>query len=74
MSNTEIKDRLTAIENQLADLTSARANGRRHPIEALDQLHGSFENDAAFKEATRLGRRWRESQRPKSPRAKAKRK
>jgi hypothetical protein len=76
MSIVEIEKRLIAVENELARLKAERfAVGRGHPIQALDRIHGTFENDDAFKEAMRLGRKWRTSQRPSGARkAKAKRK
>jgi hypothetical protein len=75
MSTTEIEKRLTAIERELAQLKGERATtAKSHPIHALEQIHGAFENDEAFREAARLGRQWRESQRPKARKAKAKHK
>ena len=75
MTATEIENRLIAIEQELAHLKSERTLAAKpHPIQALEKIHGSFENDAAFKEATRLGRKWRQSQRPKARSPKARRK
>jgi hypothetical protein len=76
MSIIEIEKRLIAVENELARLKAERsAVGQGHPIHALDRIHGTFENDDAFKEAMRLGRKWRTSQGPRGVRkAKAKRK
>jgi hypothetical protein len=76
MSIIEIEKRLIAVENELARLKAERRiTGKGHPIQALDRIHGTFENDEAFQEATRLGRKWRASQRPRVVRkAKAKRK
>jgi hypothetical protein len=79
MTPTEIEKRLTRVEAELAILKAQHTAPhivKSHPIQALEKIHGTFENDDAFKEAMRLGRKWRESQRPrKSARAaKAKRK
>ena len=74
MSITEIEQRLLALERQLAKLAaSQRPHEAEHPVETLKRIHGTFENDDAFREATRLGRKWRQSQRPNG-RKKAKRK
>jgi hypothetical protein len=63
MSATEIEKRLTAVEQELARLRAERQPGvKPHPIHALENIHGTFENDGAFREAARLGRKWRKSQ------------
>jgi hypothetical protein len=75
MSTREIEKRLTAIEKEIAHLKRGRLPAAEaHPIRALEKIHGTFENDAAFREATRLGRDWRRSQRPNGRKSKAKRK
>jgi hypothetical protein len=75
MSTTEIEKRLTIIERELAELKAERAAVRkRHPVHALERIHGAFEDDESFREAMRLGRKWRQSQRPKTRKSKVKRK
>jgi hypothetical protein len=75
MSSAEIEKRFAAIEQEIARLKSDRArNLKTHPIHTLEKIHGTFENDEAFKEAARLGRKWRESQRPPARKSKTKRK
>ncbi|HZK82711.1 MAG TPA: hypothetical protein VFC46_16625 [Humisphaera sp.] len=75
MSVTEIEKRLAKIEREIAALRSERAGTTpTHPIQAIERIHGAFENDEAFKEAVRLGRKWRESQRFPIRKSKAKRK
>lgn len=75
MSTREIEKRLAIIEQEIAHLKAERRPpAQAHPIHALEKIHGTFENDEAFKEATRLGRKWRESQRPNARKSKAKRK
>jgi hypothetical protein len=73
MSATEIERRLVAVEQEIARLKANRG-ALAHPIQALEQIHGTFEDDEAFREAMRLGRKWRESQRPIVRKARAKRK
>jgi hypothetical protein len=75
MSTREIEKRLTAVEREIAHLKQERRSATgTHPVHALEKIHGTFENDAAFQEATRLGRNWRQSQRPHARKSKAKRK
>jgi hypothetical protein len=71
MSTVELERRLVALERQVADLKSA-TGAKRHPAEALERIHGMFENDDAFAEAMRAGREWRESQRPAKGKARGK--
>jgi len=75
MSTREIEKRLIAVEQEIVDLkTNRRQGGLTHPVQALERIHGTFENDKAFREATALGRKWRESQRPSTRKSRAKRK
>ena len=65
MTTNEIAKRLSAIERELARLKIHGTNaGKSHPIRMLERIHGTFENDDAFQEAMRLGRKWRKSDRP----------
>ena len=72
MTTAQIESRLAALEHEVATLKGRRSNGRNgkaHPARALEKIHGTFENDAAFKEAMRLGRKWRKSQDDKTGKA-----
>ena len=62
MTTAEFEKRLTAVEQELAHL-KPKPNSKIH---WWDKIAGKFANDPAFEEAMRLGRKWRESQRPKS--------
>jgi hypothetical protein len=74
MGTREIEKRLTAVEREIARLkATCQSTHQTHPVHALEKIHGTFENDEAFQEATRLGRKWRESQRPNVRKSKAKR-
>jgi hypothetical protein len=65
MRTADLEKRLTAIERELASLRSERTQPeRRHPIQSLEAIHGAFEDDEAFREAMRLGRRWRQGTTP----------
>jgi hypothetical protein len=62
MSTREIENRLTAIEQEIAHLRAQSVPPiKAHPIHALEKIHGTFENDEAFREAMLLGRKWRQS-------------
>jgi hypothetical protein len=74
MTTASIEKRLTAIEQDLAQLKAERNPAKVHPVIALERIHATFENDESFQEAARLGRKWRESQRPKTRKTKGKRK
>jgi hypothetical protein len=74
MTTAELEKRLTSIEQQLAELRQERS-AKPHPAELLERIHATFDNDEAFREATRIGQKWRQSQRPKTRRStRAKRK
>lgn len=73
MSTREIERRLTAVEREIAGLKNKRrAAAEAHPVRALEKLHGTFENDEAFREAAPLGRNWRKSQGPHGRKSKTK--
>ena len=60
---TQIEARLSAVEKELARL---RAAVEQTGTPWWEQISGTFANDPIYEEAMRLGRKWRESQRPKS--------
>ena len=75
MTLTDIAKRLSAVERELAGLKAGGAKaGKSLPVRALERIHSTFENDDAFQEAVRLGRRWRNSERSTTRGPKAKRK
>ena len=67
-----------SLEKRVADL-EAQLEAVQKKLAALDQtkpwwerIAGTFENDPHYEKAMRLGRQYRESQRPKRKRAKKK--
>jgi hypothetical protein len=76
MKVTQLEKRLKTIEQEIARLKASRiaANGKMHPVQALQAIHGVFEDDEAFREAARLGRQWRRSSGGTTRASKAKRK
>ena len=74
MSMLEMEKRLAALEREIARLKDGPAvPSQSHPIHALEQIHGAFENDDSFQQAMRLGRRWRQGTRPRARNTKVKR-
>ncbi len=73
MTLAEFEHRLSAVEAEVTRLKRGRGSSRAkaHPVETLDAIHGTFANDDAFREAMRLGRKWRNSQNGRARRAKA---
>jgi hypothetical protein len=72
MTIKDLENRISAVEQEIAQLKAERlTSAKRHPIHALEKLHGTFEDDEAFREAMRLGRKWRDSYRPKPRSTKA---
>lgn len=65
MAVKSLKDRVAALEAEVADLKKQLADVNK-PKDWLDVVYGSFAGDPAHEEATRLGREWRESFRPKA--------
>ena len=65
MSAKPLKARIEALEEEVARL-KALVEGKEKPKDPwLETVWGAFANDPAFEEAMRLGREYRESQRPK---------
>ena len=72
MSIAQLEQRLQAIEAELSYLRAQLASSNGSPgKDDWRQIIGTFANDPLHAEAVRLGRKWRESQRPK-PRSKSK--
>ena len=62
-TDSTIEERLTAVEKAVADLQHRLAEGRPSP-RWLEHLVGSVRDEELFREAMRLGREYRESDRP----------
>lgn len=63
-----IEIRLAALEERVATM-EANSIPPKRPL--VDVVWGSFENDVAFEKAMELGRKYREAQRPKPVKRKA---
>ena len=64
MSTTEIERRLVAVEEQLTHLAQrVNASPASQDMNGwVDQIHATFQNDASYRQAARLGQQWRKSQ------------
>ena len=65
MSTAKLADRVAAPEAEVARLKVRLEAQQDKPGDWIDKISGSFANDPIYDEAMRLGREWRESQRPK---------
>lgn len=59
---SQIEQRLAALEQQMAGILRADAAQRDAPRKDWESTVGMFQNDPLFEEAMRLGREYRESQ------------
>jgi hypothetical protein len=65
MTVTELELRLNSIEQELARLaTKVDTSTPENPNAWIDQIHNTFQNDAAYRQAAKAGREWRKSHRP----------
>lgn len=65
MTAAQVESRLSALEQEVANLKAQIAAAPTHPNKWVEEIAGTFANDPIFEEAMRLGRKWRETQRPR---------
>ena len=66
-----VEERLTRLEEEVARLKEANKGGEANAPPWWERIRGTFKDDPDYDEAMRLGRRWRESFRPKEDEAAA---
>ncbi len=66
MANETLEARLQTIENELKQIKQELAAEKSNSVPAgWEKMFGIFADSEGFEEATRLGREYREAQRPK---------
>jgi hypothetical protein len=73
MAVRELEARVAVLEAEMAQLKEQLRETTSSRRDWLNEVYGAFANDPAFEEAMRLGRKYRESLRPKAPRKPARR-
>jgi hypothetical protein len=64
MTITELELRVATLEQKLAHLAGKVEESSSQDINAwIDQIHGTFQDDATYRQAALLGRKWRKSRR-----------
>ena len=64
MTIVQLEVRVASLEGKLARLTERNDVALPDAMNSwIDQIHGTFQNDAAYRQAARFGREWRKSHR-----------
>jgi hypothetical protein len=64
MTLSQIERRLTTLERTIAAISARDAAVETPDMNAwIDEIHGTFKDDASYRKAARLGERWRKAQR-----------
>jgi hypothetical protein len=62
MSIVKLEHRVAALEQKLVHLAEkVDASPSPDSNAWIDEIHGTFQNDATYRKAARLGRQWRKS-------------
>jgi hypothetical protein len=65
MASASLEERVQALEEELARLKAELKRGAKSKQPWWEQIAGTFANDPVYEEAMQLGRKYRESLRPK---------
>lgn len=71
MALMKLENRVQALETKLAALES-KVSGSQHANAWIDQIHGTFQDTPAYRQAAELGRRWRNKPTPAKSRRRPK--
>jgi hypothetical protein len=62
MTVAQLESRIATLEQKLADLAGKVGSPAPANMNAwIDDIHGTFQEDATYRRAARLGREWRKS-------------
>lgn len=65
MTLAQLEHRVATLEQKLAALAGPVQTRPSGDVNAwIDEIHGTFKDDAHYRQAARLGRLWRKSKRP----------
>jgi|WetSurMetagenome_2_1015567.scaffolds.fasta_scaffold1147512_1 hypothetical protein len=69
MTLAQLEHRLGALERKFAAIARQTQAASAPDVNAwIDEIHGTFQDDATYRQAARLGRQWRKSQGPHASR------
>jgi hypothetical protein len=71
--SVNLEQRVAALERQIARMQRSQELNAPSGRVWLDDLYGKFTGDPIFQQAMKLGRKYRQSLRPRTPRPKPKR-
>ena len=71
MTISQLEQRIATLEQQVHQLADKVEGPSRGVNGWIDEVQGTFQNDAAYRKAARLGRQWRRT-RTRSPKQKSK--
>jgi hypothetical protein len=71
--SVDLEKRVEALERQVARLQQRQSSKMPAGREWLDDLYGKFAHDSIFAEAMKLGRKYRQSLRPRPRKSKSRR-
>jgi len=70
MTMSQLEHRVSSLEHKVAAMAGQAVASTLPNVNAwIDEIHGTFNNNATYRQAARLGRQWRKSHRPAAPRA-----
>ena len=70
MTLTDLETRVATLEKKVANLAGQIGGPESASVNAwIDQVHGTFPNDATYRKAAHLGREWRKAQRNRRTRS-----
>jgi hypothetical protein len=65
MTAAQVESRLSALEQEVARLKAQVAMAPSRAHNWVEAIAGTFADDPIFEDAMRLGRKWRQAQRPR---------